>query len=459
MQKSSAEASEWNIFTKGAFRFAFIYIILFIILLDWSVNPVLPYLFYEGGLAEFLDAVIGWVARNIFSIQEVIIAPYDGQHNDRTYVYLLYFIMLSSAALGTVVWSLLDRKRRNYETLYYWLTTLVRYYLALTLFIFALEKFFKLQFPDLGLYALTQPVGDMSPMSLAWAFFGYSYGYNVFMGIAESAALFLLFRRTMTFGAILTTITLANVIAVNFNYDVHAKMYPVSLLLMTLFLLAPHANRLFRFFFTSQPTSLPVLRAPVLTKPWMNYTKIGIKTLLILYIIVFSIKDYTGYYQRRQDRYRNKAGISGLYNVESYVVNEDTLAVGDSLRWRQIILGEARERVRLKGDSIAFLDVYTDSKEMFVYGDRYALARGEQELINEYGLNEDAYPKIDSVLLAKSIRSRFQFEKKNTVTLLLKGKVNSDSVFILARKLPVQASDFRLTKRRFHWLTETAYTY
>lgn len=461
MEKSSSEPFDWNIVTKVGFRFAFIYFILFIVLLDWSVNPIFSFLFYEGGLAGFLDAVIGWVARNVFSIHEVIIAPYDGQHNDRTYIYLLYFIMLSAAALGTMVWTFVDRRRKNYGTLYYWLTTLVRYYLAMTLFLFALEKFFKLQFPDLGLYALTQPVGDMSPMSLAWAFFGYSYGYNVFMGIAESAALFLLFRRTMTFGAILTTMTLANVIAVNFNYDVHAKIYPVSLLLMALFLLVPHANRLFRFFFTSQMTSLPVFNAPVFPRPWMKYAKIGTKTLLIVYITVFSFMDYMGSYQRRHHRNLSKeeAGISGLYNVESYVVNEDSLAVGDAARWRQIVLGEARERVRLNGDSIAFVDVYVESKEIFVYGDRLALAKSEQESINRYGMNEDAYPKIDSVLLATNVRSRFQFEMRDSVTLSLKGKVSSDSVFVTARKLPVQAGDFRLTRRRFHWLTETAYTY
>lgn len=41
---------------------------------------------------------------------------------------------------------------------------------------FALEKFFKIQFPDLGYYTLTEPLGDMSPMSLAWAFIEYVMG-------------------------------------------------------------------------------------------------------------------------------------------------------------------------------------------------------------------------------------------------------------------------------------------
>ena len=213
---------------------------------------MLSYFYYEKGFAEFLDAIVAWAGTYIFHVEYTILSPYDGQHNDRAYTYLLYFSMAMIALSGTIIWSVSDRKRTNYQTLYYWLTAIIRYYLAFTLFLFALEKFFKMQFSDPGFYMLTERVGDLSPMSLAWAFFGYSYGYNIFMGIAESAALLLLFRRTTTFGAILTLITLANVMAVNFNYDVHAKMYPTALFVMAFSLLIPHLNRLFKFFFTSQ---------------------------------------------------------------------------------------------------------------------------------------------------------------------------------------------------------------
>jgi len=248
MENLSTQISSWNVYKKIAFRFFLIFFILFIVLLDWSINPIVAYIYFNGHLANLLEAMIPWIGKNLFHISYTIVSPYDGQHNDRTYIYLLYFTMAVVAALGTIVWTALDRKRTNYETLYYWLTAIVRYYIAFALFIFALEKFFKTQFPDLGFYALTEPVGNMSPMSLAWAFFGYSYGYNVFMGMAESAALLLLFRRTMTFGAILTLATLANVIVINYNYDVHAKMYPTALFVMTLFLMARDVRRLVKFF-------------------------------------------------------------------------------------------------------------------------------------------------------------------------------------------------------------------
>ena len=215
MENLPAQILPWNFYKRIAFRFVFIFFILFIVLLDWSFNPVFTYFYYQGNLAEILDWVISWLGKYVFGITHTIISPYDGQHNDRIYIYLLYFAMAAISSIGTILWSILDTKRTNYETAYYWLTTIVRYYLAFTLFLFALEKFFKMQFPDLGLYTLTEPVGNLSPMSLAWAFFGYSYSYNIFIGIAECAALFLLFRRTMIFGAILTLGTMLNVIIVN----------------------------------------------------------------------------------------------------------------------------------------------------------------------------------------------------------------------------------------------------
>lgn len=456
MGNLSTEPLPWNSYRKMGFRFAFIFFILFIVLLDWSVNPVLSYFYYERGFATFLDAIVAWTGTHIFHAKNTILSPYDGQHNDRAYIYLLYFIMAMVALLGTIIWSVVDRKRTNYQTLYYWLTTIIRYYLAFTLFIFALEKFFKMQFPDLGFYTLSEPVGNLSPMSLAWAFFGYSYGYNIFMGIAESAALLLLFRRTTTFGAILTLVTLANVMAVNFNYDVHAKLYPTALFVMTLFLLIPHVNRLFKFFFTNQATSLPVIQAPVYKKRWVNSSKSVLKFLLIGYFLIFLVKDYIGYKHRMDSREISKtqSGLSGIYDVHTFVVNQDTLSTENPLRWNQIVMGGARERIRLHGDSVAYMDLSVAKKEMLVYGDRTNLTLKEQEIYNKLGLQESTYIKMDSILAARKIKNRFEFEFIDSTTLLLRGRIKNDSVFITAKRQSVELKDFRLIKNGFHWITE-----
>jgi hypothetical protein len=453
-----APTSPWKLYQKFAFRFVFIFFILFIVLLDWSTNSILSYVYYEGGLAEFLDMVIAWTGKQLFHIPYTIISPYDGQHNDRVYIYLLYFIMAVMGVVGAIIWSVLDRKRTHYQTHYYWLTVAVRYYLAFTLFVFALEKFFKMQFPDLGYYILTERLGDMSPMNMAWAFFGYSYGYNVFMGLAESAALLLLFRRTTTFGAMLTIAALVNVIAVNYNYDVHAKMYPTALFVMALFLLLKDIKRLLRFFFTGQAISLPVIKAPVFKKRWMNLSKMVLKVLVIGYFTVLPVMDYIGYKHRSVERAEAKSEIAGVYEVDTYVTNKDTLSIDHPNRWKQILIGDKMvEGVRFNSDSIAFLYVSVPNKELIVSGDQKELYTNMQEIYNEQGLA--AYPKMDSILIARGFESRLQYEFSDASTLKLKGIIHNDSVFITAKRKPIDIKNFRLMKRRFHWITEAPYLY
>jgi hypothetical protein len=456
MEHLSAPTLPWNVYKKIAFRFACIFFILFIILLDWSVNPFFSYFYYQGNLAEFLDGVISWLGQNVFHTSDIIISPYDGQHHDRTYIYLLYFAMAGMATMGTILWSIWDRKRTNYETAYYWLTSMVRYYLAFTLFLFALEKFFKMQFPDLGLYTLTEPVGNLTPMNLAWSFFGYSYGYNVFIGIAESVALLLLFRRTMVFGAILTLVTLGNVIAVNFSYDVHAKMYPTALFLMTFFLLLPYLDRLIKFFFTNQATSLPLMQAPVFKKRWMNISKNAFKFLLIGYFTIFSVKDYFVSRQRKDniEMSRSQSELSGIFDIKSFVVDTDTLSDESPQRWNQIIIGGSRGQIRLGGDSVAYMFVSVDAKELLVYQNQKHLSANEQKIFNEYGFRQSIAMNIDSILVARQVMSRFQFMLADSAMLTVKGTMDHHSVSITAKKRSVEPRDFRLTKNGFHWVTE-----
>ncbi|WP_299530197.1 hypothetical protein [Ulvibacterium sp.] len=460
MEKISNPTPPWKGPQKIAFRFVFIFFLLFIAFLDWSVNPILSYLYYYGPLSAVLDSVISWIGQDLFQIPYTLISPYDGEHNDRTYVYLLYFTMVVAAVIGAVIWSFLDRKRQSYNVAYYWLSTIIRYYLAFTMFLFALEKFFKMQFPDLGYYTLTERVGDMSPMHLAWAFFGYSYGYNIFMGMAECAALLLLFRRTTTIGAILTMGALANVIAVNYSYDVHAKMYPTALFIMALFLFLRDALRIAQFFLSGKAVALPAIKAPAFQKKWMKTSKTVLKCLVIACFLIFQVSDYMGYKQSTEERIQAKSEYSGLYDIESFVVNEDTLSHEHPLRWRQLIIGDRLlEAVRFKGDSVAFIRVPVAKKEVIVYGNPTDLSEKMQRVYNEKGMTDDTWMKMDSILKARQKISSFNFEIPDSVTLKLKGKIKNDSVHITAKKRRIDLNDFRLLKRRFHWINEASYFY
>lgn len=450
----------WKSYHKIGFRYAMVFFILFIIFLDWSVNPILSKLYYYGPLSSLLDSTIYWVGKTIFNIQYLIISPYDGEHNDRTYVYLLYFTITVIAVIGTIIWSLLDRKRKSYQMLYYWLTTFMRYYLAFTMFLFALYKFFKVQFPDLGYYTLTERVGDMSPMHLAWAFFGHSYEYNVFMGLAEAGALLLLFRRTTTLGAILTMAALANVIMVNISFDVHAKMYPIVLFIMALFLFLRDGGSIVRFFVNGQANSLSTIKEPVYKKRWVHISKSILKVVAIGYFLITSIKDTMSYKNSVEELFQAKSEYSGIYDIESFAFNEDTLSLENPRRWRELVIGDGiLEAVRFKGDSVAFINVRLDKGDLLVYGDMTDISKKRQEIYNELGIGDNIYYGMDSILVARKKISRFSLENPVSNTLQLKGIIGNDSVFITARRRPLDLNEFRLMQRRFKWINEASNFY
>jgi hypothetical protein len=453
MQTTTPNASSWSLTQKMAFRFAFIYFILFMVLLDFYNTPFTWAIFYFGRLEDFLDVIIPRMGKSIFNIQYPITSPTIGDHSDSTYIYILYSFMISVGTMGAIVWGILDRKRPNYDQLYYWLTVIVRHFVAFLLFAFALEKFFKTQFPDLSYYQLTQTVGDMTPMAFAYTFFGYSFGYNVFMGLAEAAALLLLFRRTTPFGALLTVGAMANVVAVNINYDIHAKMYASMILVMALFLLLPNISRIARFFFTGQAVALPMMQRPVFAKRWKNMALSIIKWLVIIFLLLTTLEWYLGVPERKHNKLATQ--IRGVYDVTTFVINSDTLPQGDPQRWEQVVLDGGWTAIRLQGDSTAFADYKAEHSAIWIYGDATELAFDKKKIVNELGKGVS----MDSVLLARNLKLPFQFETIDSIHIRFKGILNGDSIFVESTRRPIDIQNFRLMRTGINTITEVPRIY
>jgi hypothetical protein len=453
MEKSQDTSLNWSLPKKLSFRFSFIYFVLFITFLDWYGLRITAILFEILYLDKLLETFIPWIGLHIFRIEYPITSPTFGNHSDSTFIYIQYCVTIVVAFVGALSWGFFDSKRFNYDKLYYGLTVLIRYYLAANLFAFALEKFFKTQFGDLNFYQLTQPVGDMTPMSLAWAFFGHSYPYNFFMGVAESAGLLLLFRRTTPFGAMVTVAAMANVVAVNISYDVHAKVFTSMLLVMALFLLLPHLQRIFQFFFTGAAVSLPIQQAPVFQKRWKNRTILVLKVLIITFELLPALLWYAGAPERRAAK--ETTPLRGVYEVTDFVVNQDTASLEDPRRWEEVVLEGWWTSVRYKGDSIAFADLSLDKKEIVVFGDRTALSLQEKSIQQELG-NEVA---LDSVLITRKVKIPFRFETRDSIHITFKGQLGQDSIFVYTKKKPLEINNFRLNRSKINVITEVPYIY
>jgi hypothetical protein len=104
-------------------------------------------------------ALCPWVAVHIFHLHGAVTQYHPTGSGDTTLDYVLVFCFATIAAFVTVVWSLLDRRRPNYRTLYAWLRLLVRFTLAFTVLWYGFAKVYPLQFRPPFLFQLTETYG------------------------------------------------------------------------------------------------------------------------------------------------------------------------------------------------------------------------------------------------------------------------------------------------------------
>src|SRR5689334_14063011 len=221
----------WSPAKKVLFRFAFCYLLLY------SFPFPLYYIPYVGMIGmwtfQMWNKLVPWVGQQLFG---VTITVFPNGSGDTTFNYVQVFVFLVIATVATLVWSLLDRRRRNYARLYEWLRVYTRFVLAVAMIGYGTAKVFPSQFPMPSFDRLMQPYGDSSPMGLLWTFMGASVAYNVFTGLGELVGgLLLVFRRTTLLGALVCIGVMANVVMLNFSYDVPVKLYSTHLLLMAVF--------------------------------------------------------------------------------------------------------------------------------------------------------------------------------------------------------------------------------
>jgi len=181
----------------------------------------------------------------LFTAVIVYIFITDGDGcGDKPRDFRFFPIAGAAALLLAIVWSIIDKQRHIYVKLKYILQIILRFFLAYIITQYGAAKIFDIQFsPSIGNMAAT--VADMRPMSVAWTFFGYSFGYESFIGCSQIlAAILLLFRRTSTLGAILMVTIMSNIVFVNFAFDVCVKFFSCSYLAMSIYLLVDDAPRL-----------------------------------------------------------------------------------------------------------------------------------------------------------------------------------------------------------------------
>lgn len=383
-------------------------------------------MFFSG----LLEQPFRWIGAEILHID------YNYERNgfgsgDNTYAYITFFVNLVLAFLIVVIWSIADRKRKNYNKFYYWLTVILRLFLIVFMFSYGFVKVFQIQFQPPSLIRMLQPIGEMSPMGLAWTYMGYSKGFGAFAGLMEIVGGILLIpRRTIALGAFIIIGVMAQVAMMNLSFDIPVKLFSIHLILMALVLFLSDKNRFWYAFLKNRKAKFQNSEHPIKNREFHN---VVYWTKIIGLIVILGLGCVFGYSAQQKmspNNTKNLSELYGIWEVDYMVQNSDTISplLSNTNRWHYLILErKGRAVVKTIGNRLEryYFEVDTTNKKISMYG-----IEMEKDSLN--------------------INFQNQFN-----SLSLNGILDGDQIDIgLSLK---DLNDFPLKSRGFHWVNERPY--
>jgi uncharacterized membrane protein YphA (DoxX/SURF4 family) len=426
VETTLTQPARWSLTTLIAFRFFFVYFVFYILPFPFYWIP------YAGMIVEPFTrmsfAATELLGRTIFGVA-YILPPANTGSGDTMHNYVQLVFVLLFATVGTIVWSVVDTRRNNYEKLLFWFMILLRYYLAVVMISYGLSKIFRIQFPPLTIHQLTKSYGDSSPMNLLWTFMSYSGPYTVFTGLGEAVGgVLLFFRRTRLLGVILIAIIMSHIVMLNLAYDVPVKLYSSHLLIISLLIMGPDMKRLLNLLILNKPVE-PAPMKPLYVSQRAKWIYLIGKALIVIYVVsqllintFDQLEDITQYFASvsRED------SLNGQYEVETFILNNDTLPAiqTDTRRWKGMMIR----------DKIIELESMDGASASWHF------------------LGNVGYRRIVIHSPELSTAGNFTFRADST-RIVMEGTLNSDTLTITARKKK-EGSQFLLVERGFHWVNE-----
>lgn len=424
MTLPNASFHPWTSTRKITFRFMAIYCAMFIFYtwLRFQTIPGLTQL--HPYLWPVWRTVVEFFNDNIFHVRTTLVDP--GSSTDTSFSWASQFTMLLVSILFASAWTVIDRKRNNYEVGEYWLRVAVRYFVAYFALYYGIIKLFALQMPFPSPSQLSTTLGDLSLTRMAWMFVGSSTSYQVFSGVIETAAgLFLMYRRTTTLGLILSVAVFGNVVALNMSYDIPVKLMSIHFFLLSLYLLLFESRRIVDFCM-NRPTVPSNLYSVQFHTSKSKYGRIAAKVVFVYVAIIATIILSVRVYKSQHLQVDTGPIEQGLYDVEYFSFNG-----ADSLRWKDFVL----------------------------YGVTGSVNTTDTLFVQRYNRGYFSF-EVDTV--AHQLKLKRNYEDTNYITLLnyeidartlkLSGVIRNDSLVVVLKK-----SDkvYQLAKPdQFHWLQE-----
>lgn len=418
------QVASWSLARRLAFRFGFAYFGLYCFPSALGFLPKADVIF--GWWNKLWQKLVIWTGAHILHLSQPVQYNFTGS-GDTLHDYIQNMLFLVFAVAATVVWSVLDRKRRNYTYLHEWLRFYVRLYLGATLLGYGAFKVIKAQFPYPYLSRLLEPYANSSPMGLLWTFMGYSTAYNFFTGLVEMiGGALLIVPRLVTLGALISAAAMTNVFLLNMSYDVPVKIFSLNLLLMSCFLLLPELGRLSNVFILNKP-ALPMDSPKLFQRRSIMLGLLAAQILFLAWCAGSSL--HQSYQQEKQfGDFAVRPPLYGIYSVDELTVDGQIRAplFTDAGRWRWV--------------------TFDLNNNVVIVPPEGPVQRYRRKLDEKAGTL--ALTKPDD----QKWKANFTLDSHTPGIILLSGEL--DGKKLTAKLKKVELNSFLLNNRGFHWISE-----
>jgi hypothetical protein len=330
--KPGAPSKDWKGYQKIGFRIAFIFFLIQCIPTNLAWYKTL----FSINWLNLHYRDLYDVAR--FNPHFVTIRSESGRWGIASYAD--WGVILLVAIAGAIIWTAFDRKRKEYNNLYYWLRVIVRYRAAIGIIGFGFTKLLPVQMPYPSISLLNNNFGDLTGHKVFWLSIGIVPWYQVFTGIVEvGAGTLLFFRSTAAFGAALLIGALATITVVNLGYDGGVHGYASYFVLLGAFILAHYVPSIYNLLIRERFT-IPVNYYPSFAQKWQRITRFTLKAgVIVLFIgVLFYLQLVNFLYDPyKQPSAPGVASLRGYYNVTEFRINNKVIPYSpvDTVRWQE----------------------------------------------------------------------------------------------------------------------------
>src|SRR5437763_5516398 len=165
-------ADQWKGYEKLLFRFFFLYFFIQALPLDLNY---FKFIFSVNWLhVQYAD---------VFNLTRYSPKFFPGPDS-----YETWLVVALVALIGTVIWTIADKKSKEYNALYYWIRVIVRYRLAIGVIAYGFIKLFPMQSPFPSISNLNTHYGFFTRWKLFSLSLGIVPGYESFLGLVEIIA-------------------------------------------------------------------------------------------------------------------------------------------------------------------------------------------------------------------------------------------------------------------------------